>query len=144
VPTASGGAALYTVGNLYSNQCGSSAYNSSSTTNACQIGLASWQAAAHQAWKIWNQIVWDKAAETNKVDPGPNMSQPVIYTIGFDHHQDGGEAPDLALLQLIANDPASPVPFSSRINGQAFLASDTNAVGQAFQQIASEILRLSR
>jgi Flp pilus assembly protein TadG len=143
MPTAPGGAALYTVGNLYSNQCGSSAYNSSSTTNACQIGLASWQATAHQAWKIWNQIVWDKTSETNKVDPGPNMSQPVIFTIGFDHHADGGEAPDLALLQLIANDPSSTVHFSTRINGQAFLASDANAVGTALQEIKSEILRLS-
>jgi Flp pilus assembly protein TadG len=143
MPSASGGAALYTLGNLYSNQCGSSAYNSSSTTNACQVGLASWQATAHQAWKIWNQIVWDKTAEQNIVDPGPNMSQPVVFTIGFDHSADGGEAPDLALLQLIANDPASTIHFSTRINGQAFLASDTNSVGTALQEIRSEILRLS-
>jgi hypothetical protein len=143
MPTAAGGAALYTLGNLYSNQCGNAHYDNTATSNACQVGLASWQATAHQAWKIWNQMVWDKTSEQNIVDPGPNMSQPVIFTIGFDHHQDGGEAPDLTLLQLIANDPTSPVPFSNRINGQAFLASDANAVGTALQQIRSEILRLS-
>ena len=47
------------------------------------------------------------------------------------------------LAQLIANDPASTIHFSTRINGQAFLASDTNSVGTALQEIRSEILRLS-
>jgi len=50
----------------------------------------------------------------------------------------------MTLLQIIANDANAPVSFSSRIKGQAFLASDANAVDAAFQQIASEILRLSR
>ena len=113
-------------------------------TNSCQIGLASWQATAHQAWKIWNQIIWDKTTQTNKVDPAANLSQPVIFTIGFDHSSTGGEAPDMTLLQMIANDPLSPVSFSSRINGQAFRAADPNAVDAAFQQIASQILRLSQ
>jgi len=144
MPATSGGAALYTLGDLYKNQCGSHYYGLGATTNACQIGLASWQAAVHQAWKIWNQIVWDKATETNIPDPGPNMSQPVIFTIGFNHPQTGSESPDMTLLQLIANDPASKVAFSTRINGQAFEASDVNAVGAAFQQISSQILRLSR
>jgi len=143
-PTGPGGKALYKYGSLYTDQCNKTLFNASSPTNACQIGLASWQAAAHQAWKIWNQIVWNKGTQTNIADPAANLPAPVIFTIGFDHSASGGEAPDLTLLQMIANDPAAPVSFSGRIKGQAFLAKDPNAVGAAFQQIASEILRLSK
>ena len=105
-------------------------------------GLAAWQAAAHQAWKIWNQVIWDNQAQANIIDPGPNLSGPVIFTLGFSH--DAADLPDMNLLQIIANDPASAVPFSKRINGQAFLASTTGAVQDAFNQISAEILRLSR
>jgi Flp pilus assembly protein TadG len=146
-PLAPGGQDLYTLGDLYSNptQCGGSTYQPTLTTNGCQIGLASWQAAAHQAWKIWNQIIWDKSSRTNKVDPAANQSQPVIFTIGFNHSSDGiSEAPDMKLLQMIANDPASPVSFSNRVKGQAFQAKDPNAVDNAFSQITSQILRLSQ
>ena len=143
VPTGSTGH-LYKEGTLWSSstQCNKASYNSSATWDACQIGLASWQAAAHQAWKIWNQIVWDKASQTNMADPGTYLSQPVIFTIGFNHNP--SDAPDMNLLKIIANDPSSPVPFSTRIKGQAYSASDANAVDAAFQQIASEILRLAR
>jgi Flp pilus assembly protein TadG len=144
MPTTPSGGPLYKLGSLYSNQCKSSTYNAAQTSNSCQIGLASWQATAHQAWKIWNQIVWNGATQSNIQDPGPNMSEPVIFTIGFNHPTTNIEPPDMTLLQLIANDPNSPVSFSNRINGQAFLASDANAVGAAFQQIASVILRLAR
>ncbi len=143
-PAGPSGEPLYKLGSLYANQCQSSTYNATLTQNSCQIGLASWQAAAHQAWKIWNQIVWNKATQTNIPDPGPNLSQPVIFTVGFNHPTSNIESPDMVLLQMIANDPSSPVPFSNRINGQAFLASDAGAIGAAFQQIEAEILRLSR
>jgi hypothetical protein len=143
-PTGPGAIPLYKVGSLWSNQCGGAAYDATKTSNSCQIGLASWQAAAHQAWKIWNQEIWSQATQMNISDPAPNLSQPVIFTIGFDHSASGGEAPDMSLLQMIANDPASPVPFSSRVKGQAFRATDPNAVDSAFQQIASQILRLAQ
>ncbi len=143
-PTAASGQDLYTIGELYKNQCSNATYSNTATTNSCQIGLASWQATAHQAWKIWNQILWDKTTQTNKVDPAANLSQPVIFTIGFDHSSGGGEAPDMTLLQMIANDPQSPVSFSTRVKGQAFQAKDKNAVDNAFQQISSQILRLSQ
>ncbi|HUI57001.1 MAG TPA: VWA domain-containing protein [Bryobacteraceae bacterium] len=143
-PTGPGGTPLYKLGSLWSTstQCNKAIFDATKPTDACQVGLASWQAAAHQAWKIWNQIVWDKTTRTNIQDPAANLSQPVIFTIGFAHKAD--DMPDMTLLQMIANDPAAPVAFSSRINGQAFLAADPNAVGAAFQQIASEILRLSK
>lgn len=143
-PTGSSGQALYKLGDLYKNQCGNATYDATKTDNSCQIGLASWQATAHQAWKIWNQILWDKTTQTNKADPAANLSQPVIFTIGFDHSASGGEAPDMTLLKMIANDPSSPVTFSTRVKGQAFQAKDQNAVDNAFTQIASQILRLSQ
>jgi len=69
----------------------------------------------------------------------------VVFTLGFDDSKTtGGESPDLNMLQMIANDPNSPVAFSSRVNGHAYIASDPNSVGLAFQQIKSEILRLAR
>jgi Flp pilus assembly protein TadG len=144
-PKAPGNKSLYTLGSLYSNQCGSSTYNPAATSNACQIGLASWQAAVHQGWKIWNQVIWSKASQQNIVDPAPNLAAPVIFTLGFDDSKiTGGEAPDLNMLQLIANDPNSPAPFSNRVNGHAYIASDPNSVGLAFQQIRSQILRLAQ
>jgi len=115
-----------------------------STESSCQVGLASWNAAAHQAWKIWNKQVWNKATQTNIPDPAPNAPQPVIFTIGFDHSGPGIEAPDLVLLQMIANDPSSPVKFSNVVKGKAYLSSSADAVGQAFSEIASAILRLSQ
>jgi hypothetical protein len=141
-PKGSTGQSLYRLGSLYSNQCGSSSYNAASTSNNCQIGLASWQATVHQAWKIWNQIIWDKATQLNKADSAANLSAPVIFTIGFD--DSANEKPDLKMLQLIANDPNSPARFATRVNGKAYLAADVNAVGTAFEQIRSEILRLSQ
>jgi Flp pilus assembly protein TadG len=144
-PPLSGGQPIYRLGSLYntSTQCNKVDFAANSPTNACQIGLASWNAAAHQAWKIWNQIVWDKTTQANIPDPGKYLASPVIFTIGFNSGK-ADDQPDMTLLQMIANDPTSPVSFSNRINGQAFYAKDPNAVDNAFQQISSQILRLSQ
>jgi Flp pilus assembly protein TadG len=135
---------LYREGDLYKNpsQCNSNDFDAGQPHDACQIGLASWNATAHQAWKIWNQLIWDKNTKTNRLDPGPNMSQPVIFTIGFVSNP--SDPPDMTLLKIIANDPTAPVSFSNRMHGTAYRATDPNAVDLAFQQIASEILRLAR
>ena len=144
-PKGPGNKPLYQLGALYSTQCGSATYNPAATSNACQIGLASWQAAVHQGWKIWNQIIWSKTSQANIADPAPNLPAPVIFTLGFDDSKTtGGESPDLNMLQMIANDPNSPVSFSSRVNGHAYIASNPTSVGLAFQQIKSEILRLAQ
>jgi Flp pilus assembly protein TadG len=134
---------LYKEGTLWSTstQCNKATFSLNTTANACQVGLASWQATAHQAWKIWNQIIWDQSTETNIVDPGQYQPKPIIFTIGFD--SGGNDKPDMQLLKIIANDVSSPVSFSS-INGQSFYAADPNAADIAFQQIRSEILRLSQ
>jgi hypothetical protein len=106
------------------------------------VGLAAWQAAAHQAWKIWNNIVWDKSTQANILDPETNIPNPVIFTIGF--QSTTTDPPDMNLLKLISNDPSSPVSFSSRVNGAAYSAADPAAVDKAFSDIESEILRLSQ
>ncbi|HMD72159.1 MAG TPA: TadE/TadG family protein [Bryobacteraceae bacterium] len=144
MPTGPSGKPLYQSGTLWSTstQCNSEIFSMTDVADGCQVGLASWQALAHQAWKVWNQIVWSKATQTNILDPAPNQSNPVIFTIGFSH--DASDLPDMNLLQIVANDPASPVPYSSRVNGKAYLASDPNSVASAFTQIESEILRLAK
>jgi Flp pilus assembly protein TadG len=137
---------LYEQGDLWKNstQCNKNNYDPTATSNACQIGLASWQAAAHQAWKIWNQMVWDKPTQTNIPDPGTYKAQPIIFTIGFNHN--AADPPDMTLLKIIANDPLSPAPFTAAgtVKGMAFEAPDRSAVDAAFQQISREILRLSQ
>ena len=140
---------LYKQGDLYGNQCGGHGFIVTSTADACMIALASWQAAAHQAWKIWNQVLWDNTTRLNKADTAAYLPAPVIFTIGFDHSTDGySEKPDLTLLQLIANDAAVLPAYSlskrpDKIHGQAYIAKDAGAVGAAFQQIEAEILRLA-
>jgi hypothetical protein len=143
-PLGPGSIPLYKTGDLYKNsaECNKTAYDATQTTNPCHIGLASWTAAVHQAWKIWNQIVWDKTSQTNKLDPGTYQSNPVIFTILFDH--DPSSPVDLQFGQLVANDPSAPATFSTRVHGQLFHATDVASVNQAFADIASEILRLAQ
>jgi hypothetical protein len=151
-PGGTNGDPLYKMGDLYSGQCNNSAYDSTATANSCQIGLASWQATAHQAWKIWNQVVWDSANQVNKRDTATYAPSPVIFTIGFDHNPN--DPPDMNLLEIIANaanspivTPSNPSPFNNRIdhlNGKAYLATTNKAVDDALTDIASEILRLAQ
>ncbi len=136
---------LYAVGDLYKNpgQCNANGFDSKKPTDACQMSLASWQAAAHQAWKIWNQIIWDQKTQTNIPDPGTYLASPMIFTIGFDNG-DSNDKADHTLLRMIANDLTSPAPFSDRVNGKYHYADGPTAVDYAFPQISSQILRLSQ
>jgi hypothetical protein len=67
---------------------------------------------------------------------------PVIYTIGL-----GGttaEPIDADLLERVANDPRASNYNSAKTPGQFVYASNTTALGQAFQTVASQILRISQ
>jgi Flp pilus assembly protein TadG len=67
---------------------------------------------------------------------------PVIYTIGL-----GGTSSnpiDDELLERVANDPRAPNYNSAKTAGQFVYASNATALGQAFQTVASQILRLSQ
>ncbi len=80
----------------------------------------------------------DNQAATIRNDPSYST---VIYTIGL------GGAPDMpidaTLLERIANDSRSPIYDSTKPTGFFAYASDPSALNAAFQQVASQILRLS-
>jgi Flp pilus assembly protein TadG len=66
----------------------------------------------------------------------------VIYTIGLDG------APDVAIdpifLERVANDPRSPIYDSTKPTGYFAYAADASALNQAFDEIASQVLRLAK
>ncbi len=66
----------------------------------------------------------------------------VLYTIGLDG------APDLAIdstfLERVANDPRSPIYNSAKPAGYYAYAANASALNQAFNQVASQVLRLSQ
>ena len=103
------------------------------TFTTCQIGIASWNAAGDQAAKIWN---------STDTDSSGGAIDPVIFTIGYAHG--GGEVPDQQLIKIIANDPTSPFPLTTRVQGESFYATTAAGVSQAFSAIAAEILRLAK
>jgi len=66
----------------------------------------------------------------------------IIYTIGLDGAPDMGI--DQVFLQRLANDPSSPIYDSTRPAGYYAYAADPSALSQAFHEIASQVLRLSK
>jgi Flp pilus assembly protein TadG len=73
---------------------------------------------------------------------GDTTYNPVIYTIGL-----GGtttQAIDADLLQRLANDPRASNYNPAKTAGRFVYASNATELGQAFQSIASQILRLSQ
>jgi Flp pilus assembly protein TadG len=130
--------ALYTYGTYYAN-AGGIAYNNTKINDSYQVGLASWNAAADQSWKIWNNMIYNSATRTIIADPNP--IDPVIFTIGYWHTS---EQPDATLMNIMANTTASPIVVSTKMHGQYFQATSADQVNQAFADIASEILRLAQ
>jgi Flp pilus assembly protein TadG len=81
----------------------------------------------------------DNIGSTIRADTTYN---PVIYTIGL-----GGTSSnpiDADLLERVANDPRASSYNAAKTAGQFVYASDATALGQAFQTVASQILRLSQ
>jgi hypothetical protein len=107
--------------------------------NACQIGLASWNAADMAARQIH----------------GDTTLTPIIYTMGYAGSVSGPGNVDAALLERLANcDPGVPcgpgganatnTVYKSSIPSGMYLQIQTvNDVTPAFQTLLSEILRLS-
>jgi hypothetical protein len=65
----------------------------------------------------------------------------IVYAIGL------GNAPggvDNILLQRVANDPAANNYSTTYLPGMYLYAPDTSTLNQAFSQIASEVLRISK
>jgi hypothetical protein len=107
--------------------------------NACQIGLASWNAADMAAKQIH----------------GDTTLTPIIYTMGYAGEVSGAGGVDTALLERLANcapsKPCGPgganatdTVYNSSIPSGMYLQIQTvDDVTPAFQTLLSEILRLS-
>jgi hypothetical protein len=80
----------------------------------------------------------DDAAHTARYDP----LGIVVYTVGLG--DDMSNPPDDDLLKRMANDPGSSTYDPSIPAGRYIFVSNAAALGSAFQQIASQVLRLSR
>lgn len=92
--------------------------------DACQVGLASWNAA-------------DMAGRTIRAD---TTLYPVIYCMGFEGN--GGDDP--ALMQRLANiKGVSTVYDSTKAQGMYLPISTPSDIAPAFQSVLAEILRIS-
>jgi Flp pilus assembly protein TadG len=112
----------YTQSALYTNY--GVAYDNTKPTNGYQMGLASWSAA-------------DNTAQAILKDTNANIA---IYTIGFT----GNGGVDATLLKRIANTQDASSYNSSYQSGLYVAASDAQSMQQAFGQVASEVLKLSK
>ncbi len=90
------------------------------------VMAAAFNAADHQATTIRNDTTYN----------------PIIFSIGLDG------APDMSIdstfLERVANDPRSPIYDSTRAAGYYAYAENPGELNQAFHQIASIVLRLSK
>ena len=80
----------------------------------------------------------DDAARKARTDP----LGIVVYTVGLGDNS--SDLPDTDLLQRMANDPANASYDPSQPSGRYIYVSNAAALTSAFQQIASQVLRLSQ
>jgi Flp pilus assembly protein TadG len=83
----------------------------------------------------------DNAAQRARADANTKNLGLIVYAIGL------GNAPggvDNILLQRVANDPLANNYNTSYLPGMYLYAPDTSTLNQAFSQIASEVLRISK
>jgi Mg-chelatase subunit ChlD len=88
-------------------------------------------------WAAFNAV--DSRAQIIHND---STYSPIIYTIGLAGNET--MAMDQDFMERVANDPRATNYDSTKPQGQFILASDTSQLAQAFQQVASQILRLSK
>ena len=83
--------------------------------------------------------------EAQKIIHDPLGYNPVIYTLGLGGASDAPtESVFQRFLRRVANDPASDIYDASRPTGMFVYSPDDTQLAGAFQQIASQILRLSK
>jgi hypothetical protein len=112
----------YTQGVLYTTY--GIGYDATKPTNGYQMGLASWNVADNTAQRILKD----------------STSNVAIYTIGFT----GNGGIDAALLKRMANTQDADSYNSNYPSGLFVTASDAQSLQQAFGQVASEVLKLSK
>ncbi|MGE5644401.1 MAG: VWA domain-containing protein [Acidobacteriota bacterium] len=134
---------MYKNSYIYQN-FGKRSQNINAANNSYQVGLASWNATADQAWKIWNDKYYDKNDAVAPIKTDTHPISPVIFTIGY-YNGAGAEAPDQTLMKIISNTEDSPVSVApDKIHGKMYYTTSTSQVGNAFAEIASEILRIAQ
>lgn len=90
------------------------------------VRWAAFNAADSQAYKIRNDTTYN----------------PIVYTIGLQGNEPMAIYQDF--MERMANDSRASNYDSTRPQGQFILANDTSQLSQAFQEVASQILRLSK
>jgi Flp pilus assembly protein TadG len=113
----------YTVASIYSKY-GNVAYDATKPGDGYHLGLASWAATYNMAHTILND----------------SSLKITIYCIGYT----GNGGVDATLLKRIANTPDSGDFHTNWQPGKYIAASDTAGLNSAFNDIAGQILRLSR
>jgi hypothetical protein len=118
----------YQQSEIWANECNNgsrTAINLTKIGDACQVGLASWNAA-------------DMAGKQIRAD---TTLSPVIYSLGYQGN--GGDDP--ALMRRLANvNIASNTIFDATKPQGLYLAiSGVNDITPAFQYVLAEILRLT-
>jgi Flp pilus assembly protein TadG len=124
----------YQKSEIWSNECNpgrAAAQNLTQSQDACQIGLASWNAADQAARQIH----------------GDTTYLPVIYSLGYEGN--GGDDP--AFMTRLANLPKIPgttttntVYDATKPKGMYIQVQNQNDIQPAFQSVMSEILRIAQ
>lgn len=97
-------------------------------------GIAAWNATDNAAYRIRTDANYaNRAGDTQKLNVA-------IYAIGYL----GSGGLDDGLLKRVANDKSSSSYDATQATGMYIPASNTTAMAQAFQTVASEILRLTK
>jgi len=121
-------------GHISSAYSGTLVHNSSNATNAIDWALDAWNGVYNTANNIRNDSnLASRAGDTQ------NMMV-AIYAIGYE----GNGGVDQGLLQSVANDKAAFSYNGNQSTGIYVPASNTTALANAFNVIASAILRLSK
>jgi hypothetical protein len=107
---------------------------SSAAANGYNWGIAAWDATDNAAYRIRTD-----ANLTNRTGDTQNMNI-AIYAIGYL----GSGGLDDGLLKRVANDKSSSSYDATQPTGMYIPASNTTAMAQAFQTVASQILRLTK
>jgi Flp pilus assembly protein TadG len=107
-------------------------------TNVYQWALAMWNSVDNAAKNIRSDA--NLATRTLAGDTGGNMGIQ-IYVIGYSGNQGGC---DDGLLKRVANDPKADGFDNTQVPGKYYPASDGASLDDAFNQLASDLLRLAR
>jgi Flp pilus assembly protein TadG len=135
---------------LYGNSTNGTAYKNSTvvyksktgnysntTFDAYDLTIAAWNAVYNAATNIRTDAYYD----TKRTGVACDSSMPTqLFVIGYT----GNGGIDSVLLQSIANDPRYPYYTAGQAQGKFYSASDANAIDEAFNDVASQLLRLAK